>query len=813
MAEKLKLDIPVLLPDMPAEKDCCIQRLIDDLQSREGVAHVHLVDGSGEEPARLCIHYEPDILPLPQIRSIARRAGAELTDRYGHLLWRVRGIPHPRRARSVSARLLALEGVVEAEATSSGALRIEYDRNRIDAAAVVEALGAMGVRAQDPADGREVAVADERVEREHRHAGAGIEHMELRFAILAGAFLAAGWGISTYGALPAALLLACYATSYFFGGFFAVREALDGIRTGRFEIDFLMLVAATGAAVLGEWAEGALLLTLFSLGHALEHYAMGRARKAIEALSELAPETARVLRNDAEVEIPVEELVVGDLVVVRPSERIPADGFVSQGTSSVNQAPVTGESIPVDKQPVDDAAAVREKPDLLGPEHRVFAGSINGNGALQVEVLRRAEESVLSRIVQLVAEAETRKSPTQRLTDRFERVFVPAVLVLDLLLLFAWLVIEEPFGVSFYRAMAVLVAASPCALAISTPSAVLSAVARAGREGVLVKGGGPLEQFGAVSAIAFDKTGTLTAGRPRVTDLVLAGDATEEELLSTAAAVERLSDHPLADAVVRYASRSTGTDAVPVAREMQIIVGHGIQASLDGRPVFVGKEGLFAQVPGPPPSEEVRQAVAGLEVEGRTTMVVRLGDRYLGVLGLMDTPREEAADVVSRLRGLGIRRMIIISGDNQRVVDSVAAQIGLDEAYGDLLPDQKVDAIRDLQQQEPVAMIGDGVNDAPAMARATVGVAMGAAGSDAALETADVALMADALSALPFALALSRKSRRIIQQNLWISLGMVVLLIPAAILGFGIGPTVALHEGSTLVVVANALRLLGFRSS
>jgi Cd2+/Zn2+-exporting ATPase len=412
----------------------------------------------------------------------------------------------------------------------------------------------------------------------------------------------------------------------------------------------------------------------------------------------------------------------------------------------------------------------------------------------------------------MVKEAETQKSPTQRFTDKFERYFVPAVLGTVVLLLFAWAVIDEPFSTSFYRAMAVLVAASPCALAISTPSAVLSGVARAARGGVLVKGGAPLENLGRLGSIAFDKTGTLTEGKPRLTDVVCSDGVTEDELLRVAVAVESLSDHPLAAAVVRGGKERLKSDVVAPAHEVQSITGRGVKATVDGQQVYIGKDSLFAEVEGSPLPETLRASVERLKTSGRTTMIVRHGDTYLGVLGLMDTPREAAKNVINRLRELGIKRMIMLSGDNQQVANAVAKAVGIDEALGDLMPEAKVEAIKRLNKQGGVAMVGDGVNDAPAMANATVGIAMGAAGSDVALETADVALMADDLSHLPFAVGLSRQTSRIIRQNLWLSLGMVAFLVPATVLGLRLGPAVLLHEGSTLLVVLNALRLLAYQA-
>ncbi|MEQ9379782.1 MAG: heavy metal translocating P-type ATPase, partial [Pirellulales bacterium] len=483
-----------------------------------------------------------------------------------------------------------------------------------------------------------------------------------------------------------------------------------------------------------------------------------------------------------------------------------------KGQSSVNQAPITGESVPVDKQAVDNLQEATENADRLDARYRAFAGTINGSGALEIQVTKIASESTLARVVQMVNEAETQKSPTQLFTDKFERYFVPAALTLVVLLLFAWTIIDEPFTKSFYRAMAVLVAASPCALAISTPSAVLSGIARAARGGVLVKGGGPLENLGRLHAIAFDKTGTLTEGKPWLTNVVSSDGVAEDELLQVAIAVEELSDHPLAAAVVRGGRERLDSESVIQAHDLQSITGRGVKANINGEAVYIGKDDLFGEVDGPPLPEELRERVEALEADGRTTMIVRRGDTYLGVLGLMDTPREAAKNVIARLRELGIQRMIILSGDNQQVADAVANEVGIDEAWGDLMPDDKVEAIKKLSKQEGVAMVGDGVNDAPAMANATVGIAMGAAGSDIALETADVALMADDLNHLPFAVGLSRQTSRIIRQNLWFSLGMVAFLIPATILGLQMGAAVLFHEGSTLLVVFNALRLLTYRA-
>ena len=647
----------------------------------------------------------------------------------------------------------------------------------------------------------------------HEHGGEGFwaTRAEIIFSLASGAFLLAGWAwgrTQVDGATgPWLLLLLAYVA----GGFFTVREAIGNLRHRELKIDSLMIVAAAGAALLGQWAEGALLLFLFSLGHALENYAMGRARRAIEALADLRPETALLRRGEALVEVAVDSLAIGDVIVVKPDARVAADGFVVLGESSIDQAAITGESVPVDKRPVVDATAARQRPDAVGPEHRVFAGTINQGKVLEVEVTRLASQSTLARVVELVRSAESQKSPTQLFTDRFQKIFVPSVLVLVGLLLFAGWVVDEPFSATFYRAMAVLVAASPCALAISTPSAVLSGVARAARGGVLIKGGGPLERLGVLHALAFDKTGTLTEGRPRVTDVLPADGVTEQELLAVAIAVERLSDHPLAAAVVRDGADRMGALSVPQATNLESLTGRGLKASVAGQRVYLGKKSLFDDIGGPAMPASLTANVLAVEQQGRTVFVVRQGDRYLGAVGLMDTPREAAKAVMVRLRALGMTRLVMLSGDNQRVADAVAQSVGIDRAYGDLMPEDKVEAIKALRAEGEVAMVGDGVNDAPALASASVGIAMGAAGSAVALETADVALMGDKLEHLPFVVGLSRQTRRIIRQNLWASLGMVAILIPATILGMRMGVAVLFHEGSTLLVVANALRLLAYR--
>ncbi|MDE0936204.1 MAG: heavy metal translocating P-type ATPase [Mariniblastus sp.] len=650
------------------------------------------------------------------------------------------------------------------------------------------------------------------------HSGVFGERTELIFAILSGVFLCLSWLLS-FLSVPFEYLLPIYILSYFFGGYYTFIESLNKLKLQQFEIDFLMLVAAIGAAVLGNWSEGALLLFLFSLSHSLEHVAMGKARNAIESLANLAPDIALVRRNHQELEVLIDKLEIGDTVIVKPNERVAADGFVVKGQTSIDQSPITGESLPVEKSAVNDPQWAKENEAHLPFENRVFAGTINQHGAIEILVTRLATETALARVVVMVNEAENQQSETQRFAQRFERTFVPVVLICVGALLFAWIFISETAGESFYRAMAVLVAASPCALAISTPSAVLSGVARAARGGVLIKGGGPLEELGKIKSIAFDKTGTLTEGKPSVTDVVTANGVSETELLVTAVSVERLSDHPLAAALVRDAvdrlpaQLHPSSPSFPSAENLVSKTGQGVTASLNENFITIGKSSFFSS-PNPSIEDQVFfDSVANLERQGRTVIVVKQDDRFLGFIGLMDTPRAGAKKTITRLREIGIESMSMLSGDNQNVANAIAQSVGVNQAFGNLMPADKVEKIKLLQNDGPVGMVGDGVNDAPAMATANVGIAMGAAGSDVALETADIALMSDDLEKLPFAIGLSKMTKNIIIQNLWISLGMIAFLVPATVFGLQIGPAVILHEGSTFIVVLNALRLLGFNET
>lgn len=800
MTQSIWLDVPLLLPGVQDDQDACVARVVSLLENRDGIERVHIrheVDGQivehdiGAHPASLpegagalCLHYDPERITIAQITDIAERAGATVSKRYAHEVIPFRSVGAEDRGASIEAALRAVFGVTAVSVNyAEQVVRVEFDREQIALPAILSALA--------DADAPRV-VGPKRSWYARNH--------ELAWSLVAGGFTLAAWIVGRTAA-PKAVSLAMYVIAYAFGARDNVGHLIKdlGRRRFHFNIDLLMVVAALGAAVLGAWAEGALLLFLFSLGHALEHYALGRARNAIKALGDLAPQTATVRQASGDTVVPIGQVKMGDFVVVKPGERVSVDGIVHDGSSAVNQAPITGESVPVEKTTSD----------------QVFAGSVNGEGLLVVQVSAALGDRTLDRVITLVAEAGTQKARTQQFTDRFERVFVPVVLIVDVLLI----VVPPLLGGwswsdSFYRAMALLVAASPCALALGTPAAVLAGIAQAARNGVLIKGGAHLESLGAIDVFALDKTGTITTGTPVVTDVVAASGADDATLLGLAAAVERQSQHPLARAVVRAAEERSF--AIGEASDVQSVTGRGIRANVGGTLVQVGRLSLFDDVAGSIPPG-IREIVERLEAAGKTTMVVRTSDRapeWLGVIGVADEPRGNIRETLAALRATGVRRIVMLTGDNAGVANAVGRSAGIDEVRADLMPEDKVTAIRELAALGRVAMVGDGVNDAPALAHATVGIAMGGAGTAVALETADVALMGDDLSRLPFAVGLSRQARAVIRQNLIISLSVIAMLSVATVLGFArIGPTVIVHEGSTLVVIANALRLLRYRGS
>ena len=584
------------------------------------------------------------------------------------------------------------------------------------------------------------------------------------------------------------------------GGWFATRSTFTALRRFKFDVNLLMILSAVGAAAIGYVFEAAVLMFLFSLSNTLEVYTMGRTRRALQALMKLRPARALVRRDGREIEVEVEAVRVGETVIVRPGEAFPVDGTVTQGTSLVDQSSLTGESVPVEKVAGD----------------KVFAGTMNQLGALELMATRAAANSALVRIVALVQEAQEQKSKTEEAAEWVGRYYTVAVMIGAALMLFLPpLLFGQEWRASIYRAMTLLVVASPCALVIATPATILSAIANAARNGILFKGGRYIEALGRVKTVAFDKTGTLTRGRFEVTDVVALQGTSEHELLAVAATAEKRSPHPLAQAVVR-AAEARGIAYEP-AEQMMNHLGKGLVATHRGQTIEIGTPELFASLGIAAPVAAVEH-VRAFAREAKTAMIVRRGGAW-GVIAAADELRPTSAAVVKDLRRLGIRHVAMISGDSAHTVEAIAARIGVDEKYGQLLPEDKVRVIAELEQRHgAVAMLGDGVNDAPALARASVGIAMGGIGSDAAMESADVVLMADDLTALPYALRLTQRANRVVAQNLVIATGVMLALVVWVFAGqyLPMGPlklpvAVSGHEGSTVVVILNGLRLLAGR--
>lgn len=606
-----------------------------------------------------------------------------------------------------------------------------------------------------------------------------------------GVLLAAGWGLS-WLPVPAAVLLGIFLLSVVIGGYYFAREALEELIFERkIGIEFLMTAAAVAAFALGQAAEAAMLVFLYSISEALEGYTEAKTRSAIRALMDLTPKTALVRRDGREVEIPVEELLVGNMFLVRPGQAVPTDGEVLTGRSSVNQAPVTGESVPVEKEPIDT----------------VYAGSINGEGSLEVRATKAFADNTVSRIIQMVEDAQERKGQSQRFIERFGFRYSPAVLAVGLLIaIVPPLAFAAPWAEWLTRATVFVVAAAPCALVISIPVTLVASLGTGARQGVLIKGGVYVEQLARIRVVALDKTGTITRGEPEVTDALFAdaaGAPPRSEVLSAIAGIERLSQHPLARAV-RDHVEAQGVAAAPVD-DFRSLTGAGASARWNGKAVTVGKTALFEGRLG-----SLGGRVAGLQAEGKTVVVIGDDAAAWALFAIRDNVRPNARKAIEELHAAGVRTVVMLTGDNERTAAAIAAEAGIDEFHAELKPEDKVTKIRELSARHGhVAMVGDGVNDAPALAEATVGIAMGAAGTDIALETADVALMADDLEKLVYALRLARRNQSIVRQNLGLSAVVIAVLVIGAVTGVFTLPIAVLgHEVSEFLVIGNGLRML-----
>ncbi len=632
---------------------------------------------------------------------------------------------------------------------------------------------------------------------DHDHDGSKAESISL---ILSGLLVAAALILHQFDDLPELVTAATAVAAMLAGGWFLLPKAWRAVLRLRPDINLLVVIAAVGASIIGEWVEAAAVVFLFGVAEWLEGWADRRARRAVEALLEIAPKTAAIKRGPQFVESPVEEARIGDIVAVKSAMRIPLDGEIIAGTSAVNQAPITGESVPVDKNTGD----------------QVFAGTINGEGSLEVRVTKVAGDSTLARIIRLVKEAQEQKAPTQRFVDVFARYYTPIVTLAALAI---FLVPPLAFGGQWsdwlYRACVLLIIACPCALVISTPVSIVAGLTAMARRGVLVKGGAHLESIARLRALAVDKTGTITEGKPSVQEVDAIAPHKVEDVLRIAAAIDTHSSHPLAAAVVRHADEQ-GVK-YPRALDYQNRSGRGAQGVVDGHPYFVGNHRFTHELG--VCSDEIERRLAAIESRGQSVVVV--GHRphddckgeVLGIIGIGDTVRGNAAAAVQALHRAGVEAVVMLSGDNQRTVDFISRQVGIDEARGDLLPAQKVAAVKALREKyETVGMVGDGVNDAPAMATATVGIAMGVAGTDAAIETADIALMQDDLAKIAETVQLGRRTLGIIRFNIIFALSLKLVFLIMTLLGHAsLWLAILADTGATLLVVANALRLLRHR--
>lgn len=769
------LELPIQFPDSEQEAKLCANLLLETLDSHDGVGAAQIDFDQG----LLRLQYDPAEISTEAVDDIASELGIRLGERTKHCTMGLGGVGCRDCPLRLERELAAIPGVHHVSANPAAhVIGIQYKEDD----ALLEARQ------------RIVELGYEYIEHpEEAKPSLRERNMGLVWAGLTLLFLVSGVLVEKLDLFPAlpSLEVFLYVLAYIAGGHEAAREALRDLRHGTLNIDFLMIASALGAAAIGQWAEGAMLLFLFSLSGALEEYAMDRTRSAIESLTALRPSEANVLRGDVEVRVPVESVYPDDVVVIRPGEQVPVDGVVIRGRTSVNQAAITGESMPVSKDLGDD----------------VFAGTLNEEGAIDVRVTKEAKDSTLAKVIELVAEAQSERAPTQRVIDRFAHPYALSVVVIvTLVILIGVVVLQAPFYDVFYRAMTLLVVASPCALVISTPASVLSAIAAGARNGVLFKGGAHLESAAAIDIVAFDKTGTLTSGQPRVTDVLVFDDISESELLRLVASAERRSEHPIAQAIVREAQDQGLSLSEP--EQFTSVPGQGIHAVVDGYDLSIGNERLYRGKNGNQKTV-LPAATKELQGDGKTTIFVNHDNRLIGAIAVADLPRGNARQTARELKDLGIKTVAMLTGDHEQVARRIGSELDIDKVYADLLPADKVTIVRELKQKGKVAMVGDGVNDAPALAAANVGIAMGAAGTDVALETADIVLMSDDLSKLPFALRLSRRAKRIIAENMIISLGtMVILVIATMTVGISLPLAVVGHEGSTLIVVLNGLRLL-----
>lgn len=616
--------------------------------------------------------------------------------------------------------------------------------------------------------------------------------------LLSGLFIAVGYASQIMNGEDFYLTKALFIFAIFIGGYSLFKEGLKNLLKFEFTMETLMTIAIIGAAFIGEWAEGSIVVILFAVSEALERYSMDKARQSIRSLMDIAPKEALVRRSGTDRMVHVDDIQIGDIMIIKPGQKIAMDGHVVKGYSAVNQAAITGESIPVEKN-IDDS---------------VFAGTLNEEGLLEVAVTKRVEDTTISKIIHLVEEAQGERAPAQAFVDTFAKYYTPAIIVI------AALIATVPpllFGGNWetwvYQGLSVLVVGCPCALVVSTPVAIVTAIGNAAKNGVLVKGGVYLEEIGGLKAIAFDKTGTLTKGVPVVTDYIELTEATniqQNKNYTIMAALEQLSQHPLASAIIKYGeTREMDLTSINV-NDFTSITGKGIRGTVDGNTYYVGSPVLFKELLTSQFTDSIHRQVSDLQLKGKTAMLFGTNQNLISIVAVADEVRSSSQHVIKRLHELGIEKTIMLTGDNQATAQAIGQQVGVSEIEGELMPQDKLDYIKQLKINfGKVAMVGDGINDAPALAAATVGIAMGGAGTDTAIETADVALMGDDLQKLPFTVKLSRKTLQIIKQNITFSLVIKLIALLLVIPGWlTLWIAIMADMGATLLVTLNGLRLM-----
>jgi Cd2+/Zn2+-exporting ATPase len=780
-------------------KDVPEELQVQDLANHPGIVGVR----TDPVKAQVDIDFDPEKLSDSDIVKIVKEHGVQVSAALEKSIYRLEGSACEACALKLEHRVAKIPGVRRASATYRGkVLSVTFDAGAGGEGSLMERLRNVGadIRPLDLTQAIEKIPFFKKL-----RAGELNEEISCGLGL---AFLMAALAVEKLSGISP-VTHALYVGAYLFAGQQGVRSAFASLRERVLDVDVLMVLAALGAAVIGAPFEGALLLFLFSFSNVLQRHAMERTQRAIESLLTLRPSEALVKRNGVTEKVPVESLEIGEIVIVRPGEQIPVDGVISEGSTNVDESSLTGESMPVSKP--------------LGSQ--LFAGTLNQSGGIELTVSKRSDDSALAKMVKLVAEAQAEKSGTQRFLEKAEQYYAMGVIGLTaLVFLIPWLFAGEPFSTAFYRAMTIMVVASPCALVISTPATVLSAIGGAARRGILIKGGSHLERAARIDIVAVDKTGTLTVGKPSLTEVVTAegvfeiGKALPESviaLLRAGAALEAKSEHPLAHAIVKSAADLGIT--LPTATDFQSTAGKGAEATIDSERYLIGSERLFRELKATD-TEALDRISKPLQEKGKTCVWLgtRNGDsvRSFAVLVMADTIRPAARHLAEDLHRLGVKKVVMLTGDQRLVAEAIAQEAKVDQVFAELLPEDKLNVIRELRKEGTVMMVGDGVNDAPALAISDIGVAMGAAGTDVAMETADIVLMGDRLENIPLLLNHARRARRVLMQNLIFASAVIVVLISAA-LGFALALPLGVvgHEGSTVLVCLNGLRLLLVREA